>query len=86
MSGSLPDGTRFADVDGLEQALLGHPELFVGTLAEKLLTFALGRGVDYADAAAVRQIRREAARDNYRFSSLITAIAKSTPFQMREGQ
>jgi hypothetical protein len=70
-------------VSGLRQALLARPDVFVGTLTEKLLTFALGRGVDYTDAPAVRQIRRDAARDDFRFSSLVAAIAKSTPFQMR---
>jgi hypothetical protein len=57
--------------------------VFVGTLTEKLLTFALGRGVDYRDVS-VRQIRRDAARDDFRFPSLIVAIAKSNPFQMRK--
>jgi hypothetical protein len=57
--------------------------VFVGTLTEKLLTYALGRGVDDRDAPAVRQIRRDAARDDYRFSALVSAIVRSTPFQMR---
>jgi mono/diheme cytochrome c family protein len=82
-SGSLPGGAAFDGVSGLRQALLARPDVFVGTLTEKLLTFALGRGVDYTDAPAVRQIRRDAARDDFRFSSLVAAIAKSTPFQMR---
>ncbi len=82
-SGSLPGGLEFEGAGGLRQALLARPDLFVRTLAEKLLTFALGRGVDYADAPAVRQILREAAEDGNRFSSLVSAIVKSTPFQMR---
>ena len=57
--------------------------LFAGTLTEKLMTFALGRGVDSYDAPAVRQILREAKPGNYRFSSLILGIVKSVPFQMR---
>ena len=61
-SGGLPDGSKFAGVDGLEAALLQRPELFVGTLAEKLLTYALGRGVEYYDAPAVRAIVRDARR------------------------
>ncbi|HTM55217.1 MAG TPA: DUF1592 domain-containing protein [Pirellulales bacterium] len=83
-SGGLPDGSEFTGVAGLEQALLSRPELFVRTLAEKLLTFGLGRGVEYYDAPAIRQIVRDAADDNYRFSSLILGIVKSTPFQMRK--
>ena len=59
-SGGLPDGSTFADVDGLEAALLRRPELFVGTLTEKLLTYASGRGVEYYDAPAVRTIVRDA--------------------------
>ncbi len=82
-SGSLPGGGEFDGVAGLRQALLARPDLFVRTLTEKLLTFALGRGVDHADAPAVRQILRETARDDNRFSSLVSAIVKSTPFQMR---
>jgi len=82
-SGSLPDGSQFADVHGLEQALLKHPEIFVGTLAEKLLTYALGRGVEYYDAPAIREIVRQARPEDFRMSSLILGIVKSTPFQMR---
>ena len=82
-AGSLPGSAEFEGVAGLRQALLARPDLFVRTLSEKLLTFALGRGVDHADAPAVRQILREAAGDDNRFSSLVLAIVKSTPFQMR---
>jgi mono/diheme cytochrome c family protein len=83
-SGGLPDGTQFADVLGLEQALLKRPEIFIATLAEKLLTYGLGRGVEYYDAAAVRAIVREARPRDYRVSSIILGIVKSTPFQMRK--
>jgi hypothetical protein len=82
-SGALPDGKSVASLDELEAGILGRPEMFVGTLAEKLLTFALGRGVEYADAPAIRKVVRDAADHDYRFSSLITGIASSTPFQMR---
>ena len=85
-SGKLPDGTRFDGVDELQDALLGRPQLFVNTLAEKLLTYALGRGVEYYDAPAVRRIVGEAERDNYRFSSLVLGVVKSVPFQMRRSQ
>ncbi|HUG93704.1 MAG TPA: DUF1592 domain-containing protein [Planctomycetaceae bacterium] len=82
-SGGLPDGSEFTGVAGLEQALLARPELFVRTLTEKLLTFALGRGVEHHDAPAIRQIVRDARDADYRFSALIVGIANSTPFQMR---
>jgi hypothetical protein len=85
-SGSMPGGARFDGVAGLRQALLARPDVFVGTLTEKLLTFALGRGVDAGDAPAVRQIRREAARDGHRFSALVRAIVRSAPFQMRRAE
>jgi hypothetical protein len=83
-SGGLPGGSEFTGVSGLEQALLDRPELFVRTLTEKLLTFGLGRGVEYYDAPAIRQIVRDARNDNYRFSRLIVGIVQSTPFQMRK--
>jgi len=82
-TGALPGTGEYRGVAGLEQALLSRPELFAGTLTEKLLTFALGRGVEYYDAPAVRRIVREAERDGYRFSSLILGIVKSVPFQYR---
>ena len=83
VSGALPGAGEFRGVAGLEEALLSRPELFAGTLTEKLLTFALGRGVEYYDAPAIRRIVREAGKDGYRFSSLILGIVKSLPFQMR---
>jgi len=82
-SGGLPGIGDFVGVAGLEEGLVSSPELFAGTLAEKLLTFALGRGVDYYDAPAIRQIVREAESNDFRFSSLILGIVKSVPFQMR---
>jgi hypothetical protein len=82
-SGSLPDGRTFKDVDGLEAALLARPELFVGTLAEKLQTYALGRGVEYYDAPAIRGIVRDARQQNFRISSIILGIVKDQSFQMR---
>lgn len=86
VSGSLPDGSEFADVDGLERALLSRPEMFVGTFAEKLLTYALGRGVEHYDAPAIRAIVRSARAEEFRVSSVILGIVNSTPFQMRRSQ
>ncbi len=85
-SGNLPDGIQFAAASGLRQALLSRPELFVTTMTEKLLTYALGRGPEYYDAAAVRKIVRDASSNDDRFSSLILGIVKSTPFEMRRSQ
>ena len=82
-SGNLPGIGDVKGVAGLEEALLQRPELFAATLTEKLLTFALGRGVEYYDAPAVRKILREAQPSGYRFSSLILGIVNSVPFQMR---
>ena len=85
-SGALPGGGEFRGIDGLEDALLARPELFVTTLTENLLTFALGRGVEYYDGPAVRKIVRDAGKDEYRFSSLLLGIVKSVPFQMRRAE
>ena len=83
-SGALPGVGEFRGVKGLEDALLSRPEMFAGALTEKLLTFALGRGVAHYDAPAVRKIVRDSAKDRYRFSSIILGIVKSVPFQMRK--
>jgi hypothetical protein len=85
-SGGLPDGNKFADVDGLESALLRRPDLFVGTLTERLMTYALGRGMDYYDGPATRAILRNAGTQNFRMSSIILGIVKSQPFQMRQSR
>ena len=82
-SGVLPDGTTFNGVAELRQALVRQPEQFVTTLTEKLLTYALGRGLEYYDAPVVRSIVRDAGRDDYRFSSVLLGIVKSMPFQLR---
>ncbi len=83
VSGGLPDGAEFHGAHGLEDALLQRPDLFVGTMTEKLLIFALGRGLEYYDAPAIRRIVRDAEADNYKISAIITGIAQSGPFQMR---
>jgi mono/diheme cytochrome c family protein len=85
-TGGLPDGSQFVGVSGLEKALLDRPELFVRTLVEKLLTYALGRGVEPVDAPAIRKIVRDARAEDYRFSSLVVGIATSVPFTMRRSE
>ena len=85
-SGSLPGGEDFDGVAGLRRALLDRPDVFVGTLTEKLLIYALGRGLDHTDAPAVRAIVDAAADDDYRLSSLILGVVQSSPFQMRRSQ
>jgi hypothetical protein len=82
-SGALPDGTEFEGAAELRSMLLTRKEQFVRTVTERLLTYALGRGLEYFDAPAVRQIVRNAAREDYRWSAIIVGIVNSTPFQMR---
>jgi hypothetical protein len=83
VSGGLPDGSKFEGLAGLQKALLSRPEVFVNTMAEKLMTYSLGRGMEYYDAPAVRKVVRETREKDYRFSSMVLAIVNSTPFQMR---
>jgi len=83
-SGQLADGTKIAGVVGLREALLKHPEYVVGTLTEKMLTYALGRPLEYYDMPVVRGIVQSAAGSEYRFSALITGIVKSEPFAMKK--
>ena len=85
-SGQLADGTKVNGVVDLRRALLVHPERFVGTMTEKLMTYALGRGLEYYDMPVVRAIARDAGRSDYRFSSIVMGIVKSTPFQMRRAR
>ena len=82
VSGGLPDGQAFVGIDGLERGLLERPELFVSTFTEKLMTFALGRGIEPLDGPAVRKVVAASAVDEYRMSSIIRAIVNSVPFQM----
>ena len=85
-SGVLPDGRAFGDVAGMRAALVADPEQFVTTVTEKLMTYALGRGVDYYDMPSLRRIVRGAAADDYRFQSIILGIVTSDPFLMRRSQ
>jgi hypothetical protein len=83
-TGGLPDGSECDGIDGLEEGLLHRmPEIFVSTLVERLLTFALGRGMELDDRPAIREIVRTARNEDYRFSTLVLAITRSAPFQMR---
>ena len=83
-SGVFLDGTKFNGMAGLKKALLTHPEQFVSTVAERLLMYALGRNLQYYDAPAVRAMVREAAADNYKLSTLVLGVVKSTQFQSRQ--
>ena len=86
VSGVLPDGTEFNGMSGLREVLLGRRLEFVATVTEKLLIYALGRGVEFYDRPAIRTIVREAARDDYRWSSVILGVVTSQPFQMRRSE
>ena len=82
-SGTLPNGTEFEGPSGLRALLVNDPEQFVGTITEKLLAYALGRGVEYYDYPTVRKIARGAAATDYQWSSIVLGIVESPPFQMR---
>jgi hypothetical protein len=83
-SGVLPDGTHANGPSDLRRALSADPELFVRAFTENLMTFALGRETDYRDMPVVRSIVRRAAKDDYRFESLVLGIASSDAFRKRE--
>jgi hypothetical protein len=84
-SASLPDGSRFDGVAGLRAVIESHREDFVRTFADRLLSYALGRGTEASDFPAVRRIVHETAAQDYRWSAIIKAIAHSTPFGMSTG-
>ncbi|MGE0392750.1 MAG: DUF1592 domain-containing protein, partial [Vicinamibacterales bacterium] len=85
-SGGLPDGSKFEGVEGLRAVLLSQPERFVTTVTEKLMTYALGRGVESYDMPAIRRIVRDAAPGGYTLSALVSGVIHSVPFQMRRAQ
>jgi mono/diheme cytochrome c family protein len=85
-SGVTPDGFALNGPADLRAYLLSHPEQFVTTTTEKMMTYALGRGVEYYDQPAVRRIIREAEADNYSWSSIVLGVVNSVPFQMRRSE
>ena len=85
-TGELVDGSKVDGIVTLRKALMVHPDVFVRTMTEKLLIYALGRGLDAHDMPTVRAIMREGAARDYRFSSLVFGIVHSTPFTMRVAQ
>ena len=85
-SGTLFNGAALDGVVGLRQELVKQKDIFVGVMTEKMLTYALGRGLEYYDMPAVRKIDQNMRNNNYRFSSLVAGIVTSTPFQMKEAK
>jgi hypothetical protein len=83
-TGVFPDGTTFEGVAGLKRELQRHPEQFAGTVAERLLMYAVGRNLQHYDAPAVREILRGAEPNRYTLASLVLGVVKSRPFQMRQ--
>jgi hypothetical protein len=85
-AGTLPDGTPIAGPDALREALVARPDRFVQTFTENLLTYGLGRSLDYRDMPTVRDIVRRAAQDDYRFESIVLGIISSDAFRRREAE
>jgi hypothetical protein len=85
-SATLPDGSRFDGVRGLRAFLAGHREDFVRTFTEKLLAYALGRGLEPTDMPAVRRIVRDAASQNQQWSSIVNGIVASMPFRFASSE
>jgi mono/diheme cytochrome c family protein len=83
-TGVFPEGTKFEGIPGLKKELLRQPEQFVGTVAERLLMYAIGRNLQYYDAPTVRAVMRDAEPTHYTMASLVLGVVKSRPFQMRE--
>jgi len=84
--GQLADGTKVDGPVALRQALNKHPDMFVRTVTEKLMTYGLGRGLDYTDMPLVRKIASDGSASNYKWSSLVLGIVRSAPFQMKKAQ
>ena len=85
-SGTLFNGAKVDGIVGLRRNLVAQPEIFVGVMTEKMLTYALGRGLEYYDMPAVRKIVRDGRSKDFRFSSIVLGIVRSTPFQMKEAK
>jgi hypothetical protein len=85
-SGTLFNGATIDGVTGLRQMLVSRPEVFVGVMTEKMMTYALGRGITYTDMPYVRKIVQDARSRDFRFSSLVAGVVKSTPFQFKEAK
>ena len=85
-SGTLFNGATVDGVAGLRQMLASNPNIFVGVMTEKMLTYAIGRGITYNDMPAVRKIVQDARSRDFKFSALVAGVAKSTPFQLKEAK
>ena len=85
-SGTLFDGSSFKDTEGFKNEFLQHKQRFANTVTQKVMTYALGRSLEYNDQPAVREIVKKIAQDDYRWSALILGIIESTPFQYRRVQ
>jgi len=83
-SGTLFTGAKLDGVNGLRQEMTRRPEVFVGVLTERMLTYAVGRGLEHYDMPAVREIVQDARSTDYRFSSIVLGVVRSVPFQMKE--
>ena len=83
-TGTLFTGAKIDGISGLRREIAARPDVFVGVLTERMLTYALGRGLEHYDMPAVRKIVQDARSSNYRFSSIILGVARSVPFQMKE--
>jgi hypothetical protein len=84
-SDTVYNGTKVNGPVDLRNMILSHPDQFVRTMTEMLMTYGIGRGLEYYDMPAIRSIVKDAARTNYRFSGLVLGIVKSAPFQLKKG-
>jgi len=85
-TGTLFNGAALDGVNGLRRELVSRPDVFVGVMTEKMMTYALGRGVEYYDMPSVRKVVQDAGKNNFRFSSIVLGVVKSAPFQMKEAR
>jgi len=85
-TGTLFNGAAIDGIDGLRRELVKNSDVFVGVMTEKLMTYALGRGLEYYDMTAVRKVVQTSKANNYKFSSIVLGVVKSTPFQFKEAK